>query len=128
MTLPERPQTGFAHLVASTKFSFYGFLRMCREAAFRQELAFGAILLALHLWLASSVMHFVAAVILVLLLLAAEALNTAVEEIVDYLTTDFHQFAKHAKDAGSFAVFCMISANTIFALAAVGQHFGLWGW
>lgn len=39
-----------------------------------------------------------------LLILAAELMNTAVEEVVDYLSTEEHPRAKKAKDAASAAV------------------------
>ena len=40
-----------------------------------------------------------------LLLLAVEAINTAIEYTVDYISTDQHPLAGRAKDAGSAAVF-----------------------
>ena len=39
-----------------------------------------------------------------LLILAAELMNTAIEEVVDYISTDAHPHAKKAKDCGSAAV------------------------
>ena len=39
-----------------------------------------------------------------LLILAAELMNTGLEEVVDYLSTDRHPRAKKAKDCGSAAV------------------------
>ena len=39
-----------------------------------------------------------------LLILAAEVMNTALEEVVDYLSTDRDPRAKKAKDCGSAAV------------------------
>ena len=39
-----------------------------------------------------------------LLVLAAELLNTAIEDAVDYISTDDHPLAKRAKDAGSAGV------------------------
>ena len=40
-----------------------------------------------------------------ILLLAAEAMNTAIEYTVDYISTERHPLAGRAKDAGSAAVF-----------------------
>lgn len=39
-----------------------------------------------------------------LLILVAELVNTAIEEVVDYISTDIDPRAKRAKDAGSAAV------------------------
>ena len=46
--------------------------------------------------------------ILFLLMMAFEAINTAIEEIVDRVSPEISQMGKHAKDLGSFAVFCLI--------------------
>lgn len=40
-----------------------------------------------------------------LLILAAELINTAIEEAVDYISKEDNPFAKRAKDAGSACVF-----------------------
>jgi diacylglycerol kinase (ATP) len=39
-----------------------------------------------------------------LLILAAELVNTAIEDAIDYISTDEHPLAKRAKDAGSAGV------------------------
>lgn len=39
-----------------------------------------------------------------LLVLAAELMNTAVERVVDYISTDHHELARQAKDLASAAV------------------------
>jgi diacylglycerol kinase (ATP) len=39
-----------------------------------------------------------------LLVIAAELINTAIEDAVDYISTDQHPLAKRAKDAGSAGV------------------------
>jgi len=57
-----------------------------------------------------------------LLVLAFEAINTAVEYTVDYISTEHHQLAGRAKDAGSAAVFlASIAAGVdwVFVLIAV---------
>ena len=50
-----------------------------------------------------------------LLLIAVEALNTALEELVDHLSPGWSEFAKHAKDLGSLAVACTIGALLIYS-------------
>lgn len=40
--------------------------------------------------------------------LIAEALNTAIEKIVDMTTPEYHILAKHAKDIAAFGVFMSI--------------------
>ena len=60
-----------------------------------------------------------------LLVLAFEAINTAVEYTVDYISTEHHELAGRAKDAGSAAVFLSaIAAGVawILVLIAVGTR------
>lgn len=40
--------------------------------------------------------------------LLAEALNTAIEKVVDLITDDYHILAKHAKDIAAFGVMLSI--------------------
>ena len=52
--------------------------------------------------------------VLFLALIAVEALNTAIECIVDHLASDWQEFARDAKDLGSLVTMCMICANCAF--------------
>ena len=74
------------------------------EQAIRQELF--ALLLALPLaWLVgATAARRVELVAVVLLLLAIELLNTAIEKLADRLTTDHDPQIGHVKDVGSAAV------------------------
>ena len=56
---------------------------------------------------------------LALVLFAVEALNTAIEVLVDRISPDYAEFAGHAKDLGSFAVFCLLAANLVHAVAVL---------
>lgn len=122
-TIPPR-HSGWRHLVAATHYSFAGLRRLLRESAFRQELALSPLVLGAHLWLSAKPAILVLAVILLLMLFAFEALNTAIERIVDHLAPEWAQFAKEAKDLGSFAVFCLLSANGLLILFSAVS--GLW--
>ncbi len=62
--------------------------------------------------------HFLGFLILFCAMLAAEALNTAIEALVDHLSPEWSQMAKDAKDLGSLAVALLILANIAY-LAAV---------
>ena len=112
-------KTGIAHFFAAASYSFMGFQRLLRESAFRQEaLAALAGLIALPL-LGIELPRVLGFLILMLMLMAVEALNTALEEIVDHLSPEWSQFAKNAKDLGSFAVACLIGANALYLLWAM---------
>ena len=90
------------------------------EQAIREELL--ALLLAVPLaWLiGTTVVRRVELVAVVLLLLAVELLNTAIEKLADRLTTDHDPQIGHVKDMGSAAVgvpLLLVGAFWLFALA-----------
>lgn len=56
-----------------------------------------------------------------LLILAAELMNTAVEEVVDYVSTERHPRAAKAKDCGSAAVaLAALAAGVAWLVVLVG--------
>ncbi|MDY8107876.1 diacylglycerol kinase [Fulvimarina sp. 2208YS6-2-32] len=116
-TVPPR-KTGLNHLIASTRYSCAGFRRALHEAAFRQELVAFAIVMAWQVGLQSPLLLILAQAVAGFVLLATEALNTAIEEVVDHLTPEYSTMGKNAKDLGSFAVCCLLVANGLIALAA----------
>ena len=62
--------------------------------------------------------------ILFLMIFGFEALNTAIEELVDRVSPEVSQTGKHAKDLGSFGVFCALTAAGLYmAWVALGRHF-----
>lgn len=116
---PIEKQKGFRHLVAAGGYSFQGFVRLLKEEAFRHELIGFVIGLALFAFVDANALEFMIFVILMLCLFATEALNTAVEEIIDRVSPERSVEGKHAKDLGSFATFCLIAANVIYAVYVV---------
>ena len=121
MMLKPSPKTGLSHLIASTGYSLAGLRRLWQETSFRQEVLVGGAGL-LTLLLAGASLHSIAVFgMLLLALLAVEALNTAIEVIVDHLSPEWSEFAKHAKDIGSAAVMLMIGVNVIwFSITLMG--------
>ena len=117
--LPEpvfRKETGLRHLFAAARYSYQGLQRLWKEAAFRHEvLALGAGLALLGV-IAAPVYHYLIFAVTMLLLFAVEALNTAIEEIVDRVSPEFSSVGRHAKDLGSFSVFCLLLVNGGFVL------------
>ena len=122
---PVKKQTGLRHLFAAASYSLGGARRLLGEAAFRHELiAFGAVM-AVFVFVGATFFQYVAMAILFLLMMAFEAINTAIEEIVDRVSPEISEMGKHAKDLGSFAVFCLILANGGYAVyvIALGLYF-----
>ena len=93
--------------------------RLARESAFRQEAGIGLLTLVALWAFGASLGELVIFAVLLLVLIAVEALNTALEVLVDHLSPGWSQFAKDAKDLGSLAVACVIGAMAIYAVWAV---------
>jgi diacylglycerol kinase (ATP) len=106
---------GLARIVAAAGYSVGGARRLWLEPACRQELIAAAVVLVLFVLKGASPVAYIGFTILALMVLATEALNTALEEVVDHLSPDWSAFAKHAKDLGSLAVMCQMIAAGLFA-------------
>lgn len=106
--------TGPAHIWAAAGYSLAGLRRLWQETAFRHIVI--ALLLGFGLLAIAGAETTDYAVLLVLFfcLIAVEALNTAVECIVDHLAPDWAAFARDAKDLGSLATICLLCANGVF--------------
>ncbi len=101
-------------LVNSTKYSLMGFDFLVRsELAARMELYFFVFAMGLYYYLGADWIHFIIGGVLLLFILAVEALNTAVEVIIDRVSPEISETGKRAKDLGSFAVMCLIFINGI---------------
>lgn len=116
MTLQEKPprKSGLAHFFAAAGYSLGGLQRLSRESAFRQEVVLILGLLVLFVVIGASLPEILGLLAIGLALFAVEALNTALEVLVDHLSPGWSQFAKDAKDLGSLAVACTIGALAIY--------------
>lgn len=115
-------ETGLRHFLAAAGYSWAGFLRVLKESAFRQELGFFVVSLAALALVGASAGEIVVAVLLFLGLFSIEAMNTAVEEVIDRISPEISIVGKHAKDLGSFAVTCMIAACCLYLGYVIGRH------
>lgn len=106
--------TGIRHLFAAVGYSIAGVRRLWAETAFRHEVL-GLPVVCLIFWaIAAPLWAFGVFLILWLLLIAVEALNTAVEALVDHVSPDWSLAARDAKDLGSLAVMALLLANGVF--------------
>lgn len=78
------------------------------EASFRLELYLFVLFAPLGLWLGRGPLEKALLVGSLILVLAAELLNSAVEAVVDKASPEFHVLAGRAKDMGSAAVFLLM--------------------
>lgn len=119
-TIPERTR-GFRHVLDAAGYSYAGFRRLFEEAAFRQELLILPLTYLLYYAAGLPLWVYAAGFVLVLLTFAVEALNSAIEVLVDRISPEWSQAAKDAKDLGSFAVACLLAANAVLPVWAVVQ-------
>jgi diacylglycerol kinase (ATP) len=114
MAEPEDKKQGFSHLFAAASYSWAGFWRVIEESAFRHEVLFFVVGLAIFWFVHAQPGEYLALTLLFLVMFGFEALNTAIEELVDRVSPELSQTGKHAKDLGSFAVFCMLVAASLY--------------
>jgi diacylglycerol kinase (ATP) len=118
---PVKPKqtTGPAHVIAAFGYSLAGLRCLWKEAAFRLELLGGALGLGILMVAGASISRTLLFVLLLLCLLAIEALNTAIELIVDRISPEWSEFGKKTKDVASAAVFITVIANIIYFSATL---------
>lgn len=107
------------HAFNATRYSLAGFRRLMHETAAQAEILFYLVLLGLFALIGADALAYGILTFLFLLTFALEALNTAVEVLVDHLTNEFAEFARQAKDLGSFAVFCGLTMMSLYSLYVV---------
>ena len=95
------------------------------EAAVREEAIVLIAALPLGCFLAPSLTWYVAMISALLLVLAVELLNTAIEKLSDHVTREHHPDIGRIKDFGSAAVFCALCLAGLVWLLAVALRFGL---
>ena len=92
------------------------------EAAFRQELAFAAVVIPLALWLGHSGVERALLIAPVLLVLLVELVNSAIEATVDRIGFERHALAGLAKDIGSAAVLMsFVLLTAVWLLVLLGR-------
>lgn len=112
-------------LVNATIHSLQGLrYTIAHEAAVRQEVIVLALAVLLGLFVAPSPAWYVAMIGVLLILLAIELLNTAIEKLSDHVTPEHHIEIGIIKDAGSAAVFCLLLLAGLVWLAAIAVRFG----
>jgi diacylglycerol kinase (ATP) len=114
---------GFTRLLRAFGSSARGLAGAFRdEAAFRQELAFTAVVIPLGLWFGHSGIERALLVAPALLILIVELLNSAIEATVDRIGLERHALAGLAKDIGSAAVLMSFVLLTVVWLLVLLGH------
>ncbi|MCU9840213.1 diacylglycerol kinase [Ruegeria sp. WL0004] len=113
------------HLFAAAGYSVAGARRLWQETALSQIVAAFLVCLMLFALLGANGLEIAFLFIFFFCLVAVEALNTAIESIVDHLAPDWQVFARDAKDLGSLATMCLLAANAVFIVAVLARVLAL---
>lgn len=109
--------TGITRLVKATSYSIQGFKAGLKtEAALRQELAALIILIPLALLLPVTPLEKVLLIVSLLLVILVELINSAIEAVVDRISSEQHELSGKAKDLGSAAVLIALIISGIMWL------------
>lgn len=107
--MPSTEPRGPRQILKALRWSWQGLKAgFAFEASFRLEVYLFVIFAPLGLWLGRGAIEKCLLVGCLILVLAAELLNSAVEAIVDKASPEFHVLAGRAKDMGSAAVFLLL--------------------
>ncbi len=113
-------------LFSATKNSLHGLGYGFRsEPALRDEAILLVVGVVFGLFVAPSAAWYAAMTGTLLILLAVEFLNTAVEKLADYITREQIVEIRRIKDFGSAAVFCALCLAGLVWLAAIAVRCGL---
>lgn len=99
-------KTGIARVIDAFGYSMKGFYAAWKyEAAFRQEVVLGALLIPAAFWLAQTHIELILLIASVFWVVMAELANSSVEAVVDRTGSEKHELSGRAKDIGSALVF-----------------------
>jgi diacylglycerol kinase len=116
---------GMASLIASFRFAFAGIRYLFSTQRNAQiHLLIGACAVSLGLVLGLARWEWLVLLLTIMLVLAAEGINTAIEASVDLSTPDRHPLAKTAKDVGAGTVLICAIGAVIVGCIIFGPH--LW--
>ena len=112
-------------LSLSARYSLNG-LRACfkNEEAFRVEIYIVLLLLPCAWFIANTKLELIILVVTLFLVLIAELFNSAIENIVDRVSTEKHQLSERSKDQASAAVLLSI-VICVFTWLLIGFNYVL---
>jgi undecaprenol kinase len=105
MDLKDKKLSSFEKLIKSFTYAFQGIKLVVKdEQNMRIHLITSVVVFSLAYLLEIPKQEIIILLILVGIILSLEAMNTAIERVVDLATTEYHPLAKQAKDAAAAAV------------------------
>ena len=107
------------HLIATLGYSLAGARFLMTQRAARLQVGMLIVTAVIFALAGVGPLQWAVMGALFLTSLGVEALNTAIELTVDRISPEISDYGKHAKDLGSFAVFCALTVFAVHALWAV---------
>jgi diacylglycerol kinase (ATP) len=99
--------------IKSIGYAFKGvYYLIATEASIKVQFAIGIIMTIAGFYFELSIIEWIIQILVIALIMAFEGMNTAIEEIADFIHPEFHKKIGLIKDIGAGAVF-------IFAIAAI---------
>ncbi|MCG2593290.1 diacylglycerol kinase [Ramlibacter sp. XY19] len=120
---PQKLRSGLSRVWHAAGYSLAGLRAGWDETAFRQEALAAIVLVPAAFWLGRSWVEVALLAGSVLMLMAIELLNTAVEAAIDRIGLERHPLSKRAKDMGSAAVLLALLVCGGIWIAALVQRF-----
>lgn len=114
-------KTGFSRLMDACGYSWLGYKAGFKnEAAFREELFLGALLVPVAIYFSESSVELALLLGSLFLVLITELLNSGIEAVVDRVSDEHHELSGRAKDLGAAAVMtALINVIMIWAIILV---------
>ena len=107
---PYKGTSGLQRILNATGYSLAGFKAAFQnEAAFRQIILINLLLIPLSFFMPVSRVEQVFMIVVCLLAIIVELINSAIEAVVDRVSMEQHPLSKNAKDMGSAAQFVALA-------------------
>ena len=126
MKMESEKENIFRHIRNAVIYSWAGLKAAWdNEMAFRTEIIVIALLMPFGIWMGETAVQWALLIGSSMLVLITELLNSAVEKVVDRISTEHHILSKQAKDLGSAAAaVSMLTAVTVWGLIAYERFLG----
>ncbi len=110
--------------IKSVPHAFRGIISLIRnDNNFRIHLLAVVVVVIVGLWIEFTETEWLAVIITMGIVLALEAMNTAVETIIDLVSPEYHDLAKKTKDVAAGAVLLFVFAAVAVAGIILWNHF-----
>ncbi len=125
LSMAKPGRTGISRILHAFVYSIKGLAAAWRfEAAFRQEVYLAVVLLPIAFWVAQDTIELILLISSVFWVLMAELTNSAIEAVVDRVSSEKHVLSGRAKDIGSALVMIsFILLVIIWAIIIANRYF-----